>query len=125
MVWASALTKFGCPAGSRASGLVVKGLVACPPAAGAASPSLKGLHKRGEAIAAGRPACLSVFVKPVWTHRWRCPARRRAACLLLRAAMAIAVLPTGAALAAWLLVSGKKSPEPSEPWEHRYKNKPF
>ena len=55
MVWASALTKFGCPAGSRASGLVVKGLVACPPAAGAGSPVLKGLHKNGEAIAAGRP----------------------------------------------------------------------
>ena len=115
MVWASALTKFGCPAGSRASGLVVKGLVACPPAAGAASPSLKGLHKRGEAIAAGRPGRLSVFVWPVWIHRWRCPARRRAACLLLRAAMAIAVLPTGAALAAWLLVSGKNLRNPGNP----------
>ena len=111
MVWASALTKFGCPAGSRASGLLVKGLVGCPPAAGAASPSLKGLHKNGEAIAAGRPGCLSVFVWPVWTHRWRCPARRRAACLLLRAAMAIAVLPaTGLpsrlAASVWKKISG-------------------
>ena len=38
MVWASALTKFGCPAGSKAAG-----------------PVLKGLHENGEAIAAGRP----------------------------------------------------------------------
>ena len=89
------------------------------PAAGAASPSLKGLHKRGEAIAAGRPGCLSVLLTRCGSTGGAAPpgGGLPASCCA-RQWQSLCSQPPGC-LAGWLLVSGKKSPELWEPWEHR------